>query len=101
MTSSNANLGTDELYSNKEKTSNVNIKIPNQPHQNRDKRNLGYINNIGIKTKEYFANENDIEIKNYQANTGKNIRTNLQYNLNANSEMKNKNVIYLIFFKLK
>ena len=61
------------------------------------------MNNIGIKTREYFANEADVEINNFQANTGKNVKTSLTYNLNSNCESKNNrhNVkldFYLLIF---
>ncbi len=76
--------------SNKEKHFS-NQRMPNPIQQIRNKRNnTGYVNNIGIKTKEYFSNEPDMEIQNFQANTGKNIRTNLTYDVNSNCESKNK-----------
>jgi len=46
------------------------------------------LNDIGLKTKEYFANEVDIEIKNCKVNTGKNTSSSLTYN--SNYEVKNK-----------
>lgn len=91
--------------------------MQNPIQQNRNRRNTGYVNNIGVKTKEYFANEVDVEIKNFQINTGKNINTSLTCNIKSNRESKNnrRNVkknkfenirknqkkISKLFFKLK
>lgn len=80
--------GTND--SNKEKHSSI-PRMQNNIQQNRNKRNTGYVNNIGIKTKEYFANEVDIEIKSFQANAGKNMPSSLTYNLNPNSNCESKN----------
>ena len=96
---SNIPISNNYIENLKQIPNNV-IQIIKKNKTNNNLNDQEFINNIGIKTKEYFLNEKDLEILNNQQNNGKYVNYKCDiYSKNTknkkNEKFHNNNLNYI------